>query len=131
MRCILHQQQVMLPGQCAQWIEIECCPGKMHRHDQARALIHQGFNQARALATKRIQKYRRQLKGGRPLAIPTFQGVLSYQAVVTGLRRENALAACRYMLKKGRYCVVMPPAVGRMNVKRGRLALKIVRKRSQ
>lgn len=88
------------------------------------------FNQARALAAKRIQKYRRQLKGGRPLAIPTFQGVLSYQAVVTGLKRENALAACRYMLKKGRYCVAMPPAVGRMNVKRGRIALKRARKRN-
>ena len=88
-------------------------------------------HQARALATKSIQKYRRQLKGGRPLAIPTLQGVLSYRASITGLKRENAMSACRYMQKKKQYCVVMPPAVGRMNVEKGRIALKRARKLSQ
>ncbi len=80
--------------------------------------------QARGFAAKVIRKYRRQLKGGRPLSIPALQGVLiSHQAAVTGLIRENAIAACRYMREKEQYCMVMPPAVGRMNVERGRIAL--------
>ena len=85
-------------------------------------------SQARSLAAKSIRKYRRQLKGGHPLTIPTLQGVLSYRAAVTGLKREHAIAACRYMREKEQYCIVMPPAVGQMQVKRGRMAVKIARK---
>lgn len=80
-------------------------------------------HQARALAGKIIQRYRRQLKGGRPLTIPTFQGTLSYQAAITGLKREDSLAACRYMQTKQQYCMVLPPALARTNVERGRNAL--------
>lgn len=80
-------------------------------------------HQARSLAAKSIRKYRRQLKGGRPLAIPSLQGALNYRAAVTGLKRENAIAACRYMQKNKQFCLVMPPAVGRMKVKRGHIAL--------
>jgi len=91
----------------------------------------QGVYAARALAAKIIRKYRRQLQGGRPLAIPTFHGVLSYRATITGLKRENSIAACRYMRKKEQYCMVMPPAVGRMNVETGRNALARARKLKQ
>jgi D-alanyl-D-alanine carboxypeptidase len=87
--------------------------------------------QARALAARIIQRYRRQLKGGRPLAIPAFHGMLSYRAAITGLKRENSLAACRYMQKKQQYCMVMPPAVARTNVERGRSALTRARKLKQ
>jgi hypothetical protein len=80
--------------------------------------------QARALAANSIKKYRRYLKGGRPVAIPTTHGKIAYQAAVTGLKRENAIATCKYMRHKDRFCIVMPPAVGRTNMERGRMALK-------
>jgi D-alanyl-D-alanine carboxypeptidase len=87
--------------------------------------------QARALAAKIIRAYRGKLKGGRPLAIATFHGKLSYRAAITGLERENSIAACRYMREKKQYCVVMPPAVARMNVERGRSALARARRLNQ
>jgi D-alanyl-D-alanine carboxypeptidase len=85
-------------------------------------LLHQGFGwslevagiaqRREALRTARrvIQARRTTLKGGRPLLIPRAGGSKqTYRGLITGLKREPAIATCREMRKDQAFCIVLPP----------------------
>lgn len=84
--------------------------------------------EARNLTWEAIREHRETLGRARPLLIPFLRGSLQYRACITGLQRENAIAACKRMRKRDKYCIVMSPKALRIKLSKGRIALERARR---
>jgi D-alanyl-D-alanine carboxypeptidase len=113
----------------------DVCIGKAPRIDIAAAPgwglmvgVRKDKSQALTLASKALRTHRETINGGRPLSIPFIRGVLLYRACIMGLRKENAIAACKSIRKGDKYCIVMTPKLTRLVLTKGRTALERARR---
>lgn len=83
--------------------------------------------EALSRARKAVRQNPKTLRKGRTLAVPFLRGVLLNRAMVTDLKKEDAVATCHNMRSQGKSCLVVTPKVVRMYVDRGRKALNHVK----
>ena len=67
----------------------------------------------KARATRRarqfISKYRKQLRGGRPLLVPWVTKGIAYRVAVAGLKQTTAGKTCQAARARGDHCIVRSP----------------------
>ncbi len=86
--------------------------------------VRKDRQQALALASAAVRQNPKTLKRGRAMSIAFLRGVLLYRAWVTGLKKEDALVACKNMRKSEKYCIVMKPKNARIYLAKSRIALE-------
>src|SRR5262249_33564407 len=75
-----------------------------------------GASPSKVQAQQMLSRAQRQLQpvlaGGRPVILPKqWEGVRRYSALLAGLSKEQAGAACKHLWSLGAYCLALNPQV--------------------